>query len=118
MLVRAEIRRDKGRIDKMIALADKSCGKLFTRNPISAEQTHHRLAQKSSQIRCLSPFGWDERQAGQSPTSDSSILSRSVIAIQAGRYKEFVWIQKRLFIFLLEISQLTLTNLFLLDLHP
>lgn len=109
---------DKGRIDKMIALADKSCGKLFTRNPVSAEQTHHRLALKSSQIPCLSPFGWDERHAGQLPASDSSVLSRSVIAIQPVRDKEFVWIQKRVFVFFLEISQLTLTNLFLLDLHP
>lgn len=74
----------------MIALADKSCGKLLTRNPISAEQTHHWLTLKSSQILCLSPFGWDERHAGQLPTSDLSVLSRSVIAIQPGRDKEFV----------------------------
>jgi len=102
----------------MIALADKSCGKLFNRNPTSAEQTHHRPALRSSQIPCLSPFTGDEKQAGQPPTSDSSILSRSAIAIQPQRDKEFVWIQKRVFIFSLEFSHITLTNLLLLDLHP
>lgn len=102
----------------MIALADKSSGKLFTRYSVSAEQTHHWLALKRSQIPCLSPFAQNERHAGQLPTANSSALLRSTTVIQPGRDKEFVWIQKRVFIFFLEISQLTLTNLLLLDLHP
>lgn len=88
----------------MIALADKSSGKLFTRNPISAEQTHHHPVLKSSQIPCLSPFEWDERHAGQLPGSGLSVLSRSAIAIQPGRDKEFMWIQKKILIFLRDFS--------------
>lgn len=102
----------------MIALADKSRGELFTRYSESAEQTHHWLALKSSQIPCLSPFGQNERRAGQLPTANSSALLRSTTIIQPDRGKEFVWIQKRVFIFFLEISQLSLTNLLLLDFHP
>lgn len=105
-------------MDKMIALADKSCGKLFTRYSVSAEQTYHWLALKSSQIPCLSPSGQNERHAGWLPTANSSALLRSRTVIQPGRDKEFVWIQRRVVIFFLEISQLTLTNLLLLDLHP
>lgn len=73
----------------MIALADKSCGKLFTRYSVSAEQTHHWFALKSSQIPCLSPFGQNERRAGWLPTANSSALLRSATVIQPGTDKGF-----------------------------
>lgn len=53
MLEQVEIRRDKRQVDKIIALADKSCGNLFTKNSVFAEQTHHWLVLKSSQIPCF-----------------------------------------------------------------
>lgn len=114
--MRVEIRRDKGQADKTIVLADKSCGKLFTRNPISAEQTHHPITLEK--LTNSPPFTlWMGWKTWWPAASVWFILCRSAVVIQAGRGKEFVWTQKRLYIFL-GISCLTLTNLFLLDLYP
>lgn len=66
------------------SIGSQSCGKLFTKYSVSAEQTHHWLALKSSQIPCLSPFGQNERYAGQLPTANSSALLRSTTVIQPG----------------------------------